>query len=161
MRAKGNRNATAAERTHAVRMVVENDLSPAEVAEAIGRCERTVQKWLEVSGRGKKPAALRGRRPPGPKAKLCEADRRRLLKKLKAGPEAAGFGGQLWTGPRVAELIRREFGVSYHPEYVPRLLRALGWTPQIPRRRAAERDEGRIARWKRRDWPRIKKKPAG
>jgi transposase len=35
----------------------------------------------------------------------------------------------------------------------------LGWSPQKPQRRAAERDEAEIQRWAKEAWPRVKKKP--
>jgi transposase len=67
----------------------------------------------------------------------------------------------LWTCPRVAQVIRREFGVRYHVDHIGRLLRSLGFTPQKPERRARERDESAIQRWVKQDWPRIKKTPRG
>jgi hypothetical protein len=60
--------------------------------------------------------------------------RGRLLKLLSAGPEAAGGAGKLWTRPWIADLIRREFGVSYHIGYLPTLLKSLGWPAQKPSR---------------------------
>ena len=36
------------------------------------------------------------------------------------------------------------------------LLHRLGWTVQVPARRAAERDEDKIARWREDTWPVIK-----
>jgi Winged helix-turn helix len=61
-----------------------------------------------------------------------------------------------WTLPRVAEVVWRLTGVSYHPGHVWWLLRRHQWSPQRPARRAAERDEDAIARWRAEDWPRIK-----
>jgi transposase len=60
----------------------------------------------------------------------------------------------------MAELIRREFAIQYHRDHIGRLLHSLGWSVQKPERRALERDEEAIARWKRKDWPRIKKRCA-
>jgi transposase len=87
--------------------------------------------------------------------------RPRLEKLLLGGAEAAGYAQDLWTCPRVAQLIAREFGVAYHSAHIGRLLRRLGWTPQRPRRLARERDEQQIQRWTKVDWPRIKKKSGG
>ena len=56
-------------------------------------------------------------------------------------------------------MILRLFGVVFHPEYVPRLLHQMGWSAQKPERRARERDERAIARWRRVEWPRLKKEP--
>ena len=116
--------------------------------------------WVQKSNGGRTRSALKTRKAAGAKPKLDKGQQRRLVRLLEAGPEAAGLKGQLWTAARVAELIQREFGVSYHQRYLPTLLRSLGWTRQKPKRKAIERDEARIARWVRCDWPRIKKKPA-
>ena len=59
---------------------------------------------------------------------------------------------------RVGEVIAREFGVRYHKNHIPRLLRAVGWTPQLPLEQAAQRDEARIAEWRRDVWPELKKR---
>jgi transposase len=75
---------------------------------------------------------------------------------LLRGAEAHGFDTELWTLPRVAEVIWRLTGVSYHPGHVWWLLRRHRWSPQRPARRASERDEAAIACWRAEDWPRIK-----
>jgi transposase len=80
-----------------------------------------------------------------------------LERLLLQGPLAQGYRTNLWTTARIAELIRREFGVHYHRDHVGRLMHRLQWSPQKPERRALERDEKAIPRWKRKDWPRIKK----
>jgi transposase len=36
------------------------------------------------------------------------------------------------------------------------LLHRIGWSVQVPARRAAERDEDKIARWREETWPVIK-----
>ena len=95
---------------------------------------------------------------PGRPTKLDAAARRKLDRLLRKGAKAAGYPTDLWTCPRMRNLIRREFGVRYHVDHIGRLLRCLGWTPQRPERRARERDEEAIRRWVKVDWPRIKKK---
>ena len=79
---------------------------------------------------------------------------------LVEGACAAGYDTDLWTCRRVTELIRERFDVSYHANHVGRLLHELGFSPQQPRRRARERDEATIEQWRKRDWPRIKKRDA-
>ena len=78
---------------------------------------------------------------------------------LLKGPEAHGFPTPLWTCPRVARLIRDEFGVRYHEGHVWKILRALRWSPQRPVGKARERNEEAIRDWKCKRWPAIKKKP--
>ena len=43
---------------------------------------------------------------------------------------------------------QREFGVSYHPAHVSRLLKRVRLSLQKPSRRANQRDEEAIERWK-------------
>jgi transposase len=127
-----------------------------EIAAAFGVTEAAVSQWLAVAdARG--PAALRSRpRPCGP-AKLTQAQLDLLPDLLSHGAEAYGFRGEVWTCARVATVIVREFGVTYHKAHVSRLLRALDWTPQLPIVRARQRNEHAIARWRHEAWPDIKK----
>ena len=62
-----------------------------------------------------------------------------------------------WSLARVKRVIEREFAVTYHVNYIPRLLQRLGWSLQQPLARAMERDEEVIQAWVTLDWPRIKK----
>lgn len=71
------------------------------------------------------------------------------------GPEAYGFRGSRWTCGRVAKVIEEEFGVAYDKGHVSRLLKQLQWTPQMPIRRASQRDEAAIQRWRTETWPRL------
>ena len=54
-------------------------------------------------------------------------------------------------------MIRKEFGVSYHPAHVSRLLKALRQSLQKPQRRAEQRDEEAIEHWKAKRCPSLKK----
>jgi transposase len=84
-------------------------------------------------------------------------DRNRLLRALNAGAQHWGFPTPEWNCPRVKVLIEQLFEVSYHVDYVGTLLHQLGWSAQKPEHRARERDEGAIERWRRVEWPRLKK----
>jgi len=72
---------------------------------------------------------------------------------------ACGYPNELWTLKRIASLIRKEFGVQYHPSHLWRVLQSCGWSCQVPERRAIQRDEEAIAHWKRHKWPATKKSP--
>jgi transposase len=98
---------------------------------------------------------------PGRPAKLSVAQRQRLVQLLLRGSLAWGYHTDLWTTTRIAEVIRRTFGVRYHPDHVGRLMHQLSWSPQQPARRAQERDEARIETWKQKRWRRVKKTPRG
>ena len=105
--------------------------------------------------------ALAAQLHPGPPLKLSLAQRQHLAKQLLEGATAHGFSTDLWTGPRVQRLIREQYGVDYHVNYIPTLLRALNFTLHKPERRARERNEAEIEHWLQCDWPRIKKKRTG
>ncbi|MFJ8827692.1 winged helix-turn-helix domain-containing protein [Streptomyces sp. NPDC102467] len=76
---------------------------------------------------------------------------------MEAGPVAWGFSDQCWTLARIAEFVRRRFGVDYTLAGLDLLLHRLGWSVQIPARKAAERDELKIAAWKNEQWPVVKR----
>jgi transposase len=121
------------------------------------RCHASsVMRWRDARRRGG-ARALRVRASPGRPLKLSPTQRKRLEGLLLQGPLAHGYRTNLWTTARIAELIRGEFGVRYHRDHVGRLMHRLQWSPQKPERRALERDEKDIQRWKRKDWLRIKK----
>jgi transposase len=99
------------------------------------------------------PEALRSRASPGCPPKLSAAQKCLIPEFLWHGAEAYGFRGEVWTCARVASVIRAEFGVRYHKGHVGRLLKELGWTPQMPIKCAIQRDEEAIARWRTEVWP--------
>jgi transposase len=81
-----------------------------------------------------------------------------LVDLLHQGPERLGYEIPLWTCQRVADLIERDFQISYLPGHVWRILGQLNWSVQQPVGRALERNETAIEEWKRKRWPEIKKK---
>ena len=127
-----------------------------EIAEALGVTEGAVSQWMKRA-REQGAQALRHKPPPGAPSRLSDEQRARLPELLAQGAEAHGFRGELWTCERVAVLIRREFGVSYHPAHVSRVVRTLGLSLQKPQRRAEQRDEEAIEHWKQKKWPSLKK----
>jgi transposase len=128
-----------------------------DIAEALGVAEETVSRWM-ARARAGGPEALRSRPGPGHPPKLT-ADQKRLIPEfLWHGPEAYGFRGQVWTCARIAKVIEEEFGVSYHKDHVGRLLAELHWTPQVPIRRATQRDERTIQRWREEVWPELQRR---
>jgi transposase len=128
-----------------------------QIAEALGVTAGAVSQWLKRAREGGVDA-LRARVAPGPTPRLTAEQREQLPELLKRGAEAYGFRGELWTSARVAEVIRREFAVSYHRDHVGRILRECGWSVQKPVRRASQRDEGAIERWRSERWPEVKKR---
>jgi transposase len=128
-----------------------------DIADALGVTQGAVSQWMTRAKEGG-PEALRRRKAPGAKPRLTAEQNAQIPELLKRGPDAFGFRGDLWTRERVATVIRREFGVSYHPAHVGRILKELGWTRQKPVRRARQRDEEAIQRWQDERWPELQKK---
>ena len=127
-----------------------------EVANIVGASKCSVGRWKRAVAKGGLKA-LRAKPHPGRPPRLKAKQKRQLLKILLAGPLRAGYRTDLWTCPRVAEVIAKKFHVKYHPAHVWKILRGFGWTPQKPEQRARERDEKAIRRWREENWPRIKK----
>lgn len=139
-------------------VLLQQRVRPAEVARRLGVTRQSVSRWqttLREHGRVGLRRAKRAGRPPA----LTAADLKRVERALKAGPEAQGYATGLWTLARVGQLIEAQCGVRYSKPWVWHLLRRLGWSCQRPTGQARERDEAAIRRWKRVEWPRLKKTP--
>ena len=95
-----------------------------QIADALGVTEGAVSQWMKRA-REQGAEGLRHKPPPGATPRLSKDERARLPELLAQGAQAHGFRGDVWTCERVAEVIRREFGVSYHPAHVSRLLKKL------------------------------------
>jgi transposase len=134
-------------------------LSQAEVARQLGVSRQSASRWFRL-WKANGSEGLRGAGRTGRKRQLSEEELRRLEAVLIQGPQAQGYETNLWTLQRIASVIEKLFGVSYHPGHVWKLLRQLGWSCQRPERCAAERDETTVRRWLKYRWPRIKKKRA-
>lgn len=128
------------------------------IAEALGVTEGAVSKWFKRSRDEGGKRALRTRQKAGRPPRLDPEQLRALAALLDQGPLAFGFIGEFWTAKRVAKVIRRTFRVSFHPGYVSRLVRTLGFSVQKPAQKASQRNNRRIAYWSKITWPRLKKR---
>ena len=137
--------------------LVQEGWKQTDVAEALGVTRGAVSQWVSRA-RQEGPQALRHRKPPGSRSKLSQEQRTRLPELLAQGAAAFGFCGEIWTRRRVARVIEREFGVSYHPSQVGRILKDCGWSLQKPALRAAQRDEDAIRDWREQRFPELKKR---
>jgi transposase len=155
MRPRGAAEVLEARRRRALEWLAQG-LSLNEVGRKLGCAPSSVMRWRDAIRR-QGPQGFAVRASPGRPPKLRRGEQLRLVKVLLRGAVANGYATELWTTDRIAAVIRKTFGVRYHPDHVGRLLHQLQWTPQKPETRALERDDVAIAQWKRSAWPRVKK----
>ena len=136
----------------------EQGVIPADVARRVGVSHQIVSDWRNAWRRAGREG-LRGAGRAGRLPKLGRDQLGVIEVELARGAEAHGYANDLWTLQRVAEVIQRLTGVSYHPAHVWHILRHdLNWSWQRPARRATERDDEAIRRWIKRRWPQLKKR---
>jgi transposase len=139
-------------RRHAVNLLHQGE-APTVVARILGVHRVTLYHWLRQE---QQPGGLAAKPASGQAPRLTDAQLLQLEQLLLQGAKAHGWPNELWTCRRIAQLIQRRFGISYHPDHVGRFLHTrLRWSCQKPERRARERDDDEIERWRRDEFPRI------
>ena len=152
MRPKGTSAELERRRLRAVRLVEQGE-SPTVVARILGVRPASVHRWRRMA---RKPHGLDAKPTPGRPRRLSDYHLSKLERLLLQGAKKHGWPNQLWTADRVARLIRQRFGISLHPEHVRKILKhRLGWTSQKPKRKARERNDKEVERWKDDELPRI------
>lgn len=146
-------------RLEGAKLLKAGKLSQAAIARQLGVSEAAVSQWQHQLNKGG-VRALHLKQASGRPAKLSTAQLRQLVRLLKRGAVANGFETERWTQSRIQQLIKRTFQVSYHTNYIGRLMKQLSWSVQKPETRAIERDEDAIRAWLSHDWNRIKKSAA-
>lgn len=155
MRPNGTAKALEHRRRRALEML-EQGLSLNEVARRIGCNASSVMRWRDAYN-ADGPQGLEPKPTPGRPMKLKPKQMQALVKHLLKGAMAHGYGTDLWTTQRIAELIERKYAVTYHRDHIGRLMRDLGWSHQKPERSTYERKAKGIETRKREKWPQIKK----
>jgi transposase len=127
----------------------------AQIASELRVSEKSVRQWRRQWTAGG-TEALASAGPGGADCKLSAGQLKQLAEMLDDGPVVHGWDDARWTLARVAELIERRFSVSYTLRGVSYLLHRMGYSQQVPTRRAIERDPAAIASWHRRRWPSVR-----
>ena len=136
--------------------MLDQGMDPVQVAGLLRVSVKSVYQWRRAwrCGGGE---ALASKGPGGNACKLDGGQLARVRAALDAGPAVYGWDeDQRWTLARVAALIARLFHVSYTLRGVSYLLHRMGFSPQVPAHRAAERDEAAIAQWRAVTWARAR-----
>jgi transposase len=136
-----------ARRLHAV-LLNHQEHTSGEIAHLLEAPRSKVSLWLGLYERHGWEALLEGHRSGRPKA-LTSAQLSQLDGLIDSGPIAYGFSSGVWTSPMIARVIEEEFAVRYHPGHVRKVLKALGFSVQRPRRKLAKADPSEQDRWQR------------
>src|SRR5215471_10988391 len=143
MRPKGSADLLQWRRTRAVELMDQGEC-PALIARILGVTTNSLYRWSRMAQAG----ALESKPHLGPPRRLTDRDYEDLEKLLLEGATAHGWINNLWTAARVGEVIKKHFGVAYHPAYVSRILRErLNWTCQRPDSQHRDRDDDEIKWW--------------
>src|SRR5262245_47365424 len=101
--------------------LVEQGEAPTTVAHILGVNRNSLYRWRKMAEQG--PDGLAAKPHPGLPPRLTDAQLTQLDTRLRQGAKTHGWPDALWTVKPVAELIRRHFDVSFHPEHVRKLLK--------------------------------------
>ncbi|MBC3788473.1 winged helix-turn-helix domain-containing protein [Spirosoma utsteinense] len=97
-----------------------------------------------------------GKRTGAP-TRLSAEQLSQLVTELHKGAEHHGFSGAVWTRPRVNEVVKELFGISYDPSQIGRILKKVGWSRQKPQRKASQQNLQAVAQWREERLPALKK----
>ncbi|MFB7599669.1 winged helix-turn-helix domain-containing protein [Streptomyces sp. NPDC056160] len=134
----------------------EQKIKSLEVARRLRVSRKSAYQWHQLwRDGGREAPGSRG--PSGSRCRLSPRCLEKLAAYLEQGPAAHGWvEDQVWTAARVATLIGRKFHVSYSVSGATRLMHRLGFSPRVPARRVAERDEQAVTAWKEATWAEVK-----
>mgnify|MGYP001559432736 CR=1 FL=1 len=147
-----------AKRIHAVLLNHENHTS-GYIAQLLKAPRSRVSEWLKNYDELGFEALLEGQRSGRPSL-LTEEQEKTLCDIIDSGPVAYGFLTGVWTSPIIQQVIEDEFSISYHAGHVRKILYALNYSLQRPKRVLVNADPKKQNKWRRYTYPNIKKKSA-
>ncbi len=131
-------------------------MKAADVARKYNVHRSSASRWKrDFEEEGKK--GLASQKGSGRPTKLSDQQKVTLADFLVEGAQKYGFETDLWTSKRVVKLIKKEFGINYHFNHIPKLLHALDFRPIKPAKQAAEKDENKKKEWLKTTWVKLKK----
>src|SRR3954466_2243309 len=143
MRPIGTAEELERRRRRAVALVKQGE-HPAEVARFLGCGRSSVYTWVKLDRDAAEKLAAKPH--TGPKPRLSDEQVKELEGLLLKGAKAHGWHNDLWSAHRVAQIIRRHFGVEYHTEHVRKVIRRhLRWSSQKPQKKARQRNAEKVA----------------
>jgi transposase len=142
MRPIGTAEELERRRRRAVELVKQGE-PPAVVARFLGCGRSSVYTWVKLDRDAAEKLAAKPH--TGPKPRLTDEQAKGVEGLLREGAKAHGWHNDLGSAHRVAEMIRRHFGVEYHAEHVRKVIRRrLNWSGQKPQKKAKQRNAEKI-----------------
>jgi putative transposase len=131
----------------------EQGVRQVRVARLLGVSRQAIGQWHAAWRTGGREALVA--RPNDSRSYLTPQQELELLRELRLGPSAHGWEDQRWTLSRIASVIDERFAVRFTVPGVWYLMDRLGWSWQVPKTRAVQRDEEAIAAWRTETWPAV------
>ena len=134
--------------------------TPPRIASLLHVHRTRVHAWVHNWNRFGYDGLKEGHRSGRP-CELSAKQREQLLDIIESGPIAYGLSTGIWTSPLLAEVIREEFGIHYHPGHVRKVLHRWGCSVQRPTAKLVQADPKEQNKWVRYTYPNLKKTPNG
>jgi transposase len=145
-----------AKRIHAVLLCAQGRTS-GEITTLVDAPRSCVAEWLRNYEEHGYEGLLEGHRSGRP-SRLSEKQKELLSDIIESGPVAYGFLSGVWTSIMISKVIQEEFSIEFHPGHVRKLLYALDFSVQRPKRVLANADPAKQHKWRRYTYPNLKKK---
>ena len=146
-------------RRQVVRAIRDQGMSQVEAGRVFGVSRGAIHNWLRAVEQGGTAALKARKRGPKPHSRLAGHQAATVVRLIENRcPDQLRLPFALWTREAVQELIARRFGIDVSVWTVGRYLRAWGFTPQKPVRRAYEQDSAAVRRWLVEQYPRIRRR---
>jgi transposase len=147
-----------AKRIHAV-LLNSDQYTSGRISDILNVSRSKVSEWLKIYEEQGFEGLKEGQRSGRP-GRLDELQKILLCDIIDSGPISFGYSSGIWTSKRIADAIVAEFGITYHPGHVRKLLQEFGFSVQSPKRVLALADKEKQAKWISHTYPNIKKKPS-
>lgn len=147
---------TLAVRVRAVRAVLENNWTVADVSEAYGVNRSTIHRWLARQQREGDRGLIRKPVPGRPRI-LADVDSDQLTSIILSPATTFGFETDFWTTRRLIQIIDEQFGIPVSKQTIRRRLQEAGMSYQKPERQYFELSEEERQEWRRQKLPHIRR----
>jgi len=127
-----------------------------EIADFCGVHFTVVYKWIRIY-KQKGLSGLKRRKAKGAEPKLNREDKKQVISWLRKSALDFGFETPLWDCKRIQRMVKQKLNKNIALSNLWENLRRWGLTPQKPEKLALERNEMKVKKWIREEWPKIEK----